>query len=397
MIPNNLGQYFTTSIELKEKVLEFIMNDPFIILEPSIGRGDLVAFITNKLPDVVFDMYEIDSNIKVLEGIQEDEIIYGDFLTQRITARYKTIIGNPPYIRTKTGNVYINFIERCCNLLEDNGELIFIVPADFYKLTSAANVLEMMLREGTFTHIYHPHNEKLFDGASIDVVVFRYCKNSTLDNVVSYNGTMRKIINNNGMITFSEINVVTDIDSINRVFGDYFNIYVGMVTGKEEVYKHNELGNITMLNGKDQRDRYIYLTEFPSNNATINQYLLQHKSELIVRKIRKFGEHNWFEWGALRNLPAIRNNFGKDCIYIYNLTRKPEVAFIDKVQYFGGGLIMMLPKKEIYGDHCMKELEKIVAYINSAEFKSNFMFSGRFKIGQRQLCYSMYPHSAALI
>ena len=31
-----------------------------------------------------------------------------------------------------------------------------------------------MLKVGTFTHIYHPNNENLFDNASIDVIVFRY-------------------------------------------------------------------------------------------------------------------------------------------------------------------------------------------------------------------------------
>jgi hypothetical protein len=41
-----LGQYFTKNIILQEKVYEFILNDPEIILEPSVGRGDLVKFIT---------------------------------------------------------------------------------------------------------------------------------------------------------------------------------------------------------------------------------------------------------------------------------------------------------------------------------------------------------------
>ena len=33
---HNLGQYFTTHNELKEKVFEFILNSPSNILEPSI-------------------------------------------------------------------------------------------------------------------------------------------------------------------------------------------------------------------------------------------------------------------------------------------------------------------------------------------------------------------------
>ncbi len=62
---HSLGQYFTTHNELKEKVFEFILNSPSNILEPSIGRGDLITFITNKIPSITFDMYEIDKRSKL--------------------------------------------------------------------------------------------------------------------------------------------------------------------------------------------------------------------------------------------------------------------------------------------------------------------------------------------
>ena len=56
-----------------------------------------------------------------------------------------------------------------------NGELIFIVPFNFFKLTSVSKLLNKMMNKGTFTDIYHPHNEKLFEYASIDIIIFRYC------------------------------------------------------------------------------------------------------------------------------------------------------------------------------------------------------------------------------
>lgn len=181
---NNLGQYFTTNVILKEKVYEFILNqaiNPSRILEPSIGQGDLVEFISNKIPNVAFDMYEIDEKIKLLNKIQKSNVIYGDFMKQAITTKYKTIIGNPPYVKTKKGNLYIDFIEKCFNLLHIDGELIFIVPSDFFKLTSAFKLLNIMIKNGTFTHIFHPHNEKMFENASIDIIIFRYCKNDLIE------------------------------------------------------------------------------------------------------------------------------------------------------------------------------------------------------------------------
>jgi adenine-specific DNA-methyltransferase len=376
---HNLGQYFTTHNELKEKVFEFIINNPSNILEPSIGQGDLITFIADKNPSITFDMYEIDTTIKLLDKIQKDKVVYGDFMKQIITKTYKTIIGNPPYVRTKKGNLYIDFTEKCYNLLEDNGELIFIVPSDFLKLTSASKLLNVMMTNGTFTHIFHPHNEKMFENASIDVIVFRYYKNSLSEKKVLYNNKLLHITNSNGLITFGE-----DKNSNSFMFQDYFDIYVGLVSGKEDVYKNEELGNIEVLNGEDKIDKYIYIENYPCDNEKINQHLLHYKKELIERKIRKFNEKNWFEWGAPRNITTMHSNLGKDCIYINNITRKSNVAFLGNVNYFGGGLIMLKPKK-------ICNLNNIVSYMNSDKFKDNFMFSGRFKIGHRQISNSYIP------
>jgi len=377
---NNLGQYFTTNTTLKRKVFEFILNSPSNILEPSIGQGDLILFITEQISNITFDMYEIDSTIKLLNNIQKDNVVYVDFMKETISKTFKTIIGNPPFVKTKKGNLYIDFTEKCFNLLDDNGELIFIVPSDFLKLTSASKLLDNMMTNGTFTHIFHPHNEKMFENASIDVIVFRYCKNHLLDKKVFYNEKLLYITNSNGLITFGE-----DENNNSVLFQDYFDIYVGIVSGKEEVYKNDEFGNIEVLNGKGKVDKYIYIENFPCENNKINNHLLFHKKELIERKIRKFNEKNWFEWGALRNITTINSNLGKECIYIYNLTRKNEISFLGKVNYFGGGLIMLKPKK-----NC--NLNNIILYINSNTFKDNFMFSGRFKIGHRQICKSYIPN-----
>jgi adenine-specific DNA-methyltransferase len=376
----NLGQYFTTNIELKSKVFDLILNNPCTILEPSIGQGDLVAFVSEKKPDVFFDMFEIDDTINMLDGVKDkDKIVYCDFMKQTITKKYNTIIGNPPYIRTRKGNLYIDFTEKCYNLLDDKGELIFIVPSDFLKLTSSSKLLNEMMINGTFTHIFHPHNEKLFEDASIDIIIFRYCKNKTLDKRVLYNDKMLFIINSDGLITFSEEECKDTV-----LFRDYFDIYVGLVSGKEEVYKNEELGNIKVLNGEDKIEKYIFIDTYPCQDEKINKYLLEYKDELIERKIKKFNEKNWFEWGAPRNITTINKNIGKDCIYIYNLTRKKKVAFLGKVGYFGGGLIMLQPKIKC-------NLHNVLSYINSSVFKNNFIFSGRFKIGHRQLCNSHIP------
>jgi adenine-specific DNA-methyltransferase len=367
------GQYFTISTILQDALVNFIQNNPKIILEPSIGRGDLVLAVKEMFPDSKIDMYEIDENIELLEGISQSRVKYGDFLQKKLKKLYPTIVGNPPYVKTKSGNLYIDFIEKCVSSLEKNGELIFIVPSDFLKLTSSARLINSMMDSGTFTHIFHPNNEKLFENASIDVIVFRYCNNPELSKVVEYNGEMMYIINSKGVITFSK-----ELNHNSTIIEDIFDVYVGLVSGKEDVYKNEEIGNISLLTKENYREKYILVEKIPSHNQAIDTLLIENKDRLLSRKIRKFNENNWWLWGAPRNIKVMSQNSGKPCIYIYNLSRSDKIAFVGNVEYFGGNLIMLLPKIEC-------DLHKIVDFLNSDTFKSNFMFSGRFKIGHRQI------------
>ena len=375
------GQYFTKNEYLKESVFLLIKNKPKLILEPSMGRGDLVDYIQSRKKNVDFALYEIDRNINMLDSIDKTKINYGDFLLSSIDKSYDTIVGNPPYVKTSTGNLYLDFIEKCYNLLNTNGELIFIVPSDFIKLTRSGNIIDKMMTNGTFTHIIHPNSEALFDNASIDVVIFRYCKNASLSRKIMVNDDEKYLINTDGILTYSD----NEKSNMSK-FSDYFSIYVGMVTGKESVFKNNSYGNVEILNGKDKIDKYILLDKFPSKNKDLNEYLLSFKTDLMSRKIKKCTEKNWFEWGALRNYETIKTNLGKDCIYVSNLTRSEEVCFERKVQYFGGSLLIMIPKQTI-------NTKKIVDYINSDTFKSNYMYSGRFKIGHKQLCNCLFQVS----
>ena len=377
-----LGQYMTTSIELKQTVLNFILNNPARILEPSVGRGDLVDFIASNNGKILFDMYEIDDTLTLLPSIQRSSVVYVDFMSALIPTTYTTIVGNPPYVRTTAGNLYIDFVEKCFRLLDEFGELIFIVPSDFFKLTSASKLLNEMMHCGTITHVYHPHNEGLFEHATIDVIVFRYCKNNQLPPETMYNGRMMHLTNNDGLILFSD--ALSGVQSV--MFKDVFDIWVGIVSGKEDVYKNAEFGNMDVLNGENKVEKYICIDKYPCETQEINAYLLEHKQVLIERGIRKMTEKNWFEWGALRNIKRVEQHMGQECIYIYNITRREIVAFKGTVGYFGGGLLMLMPKNQ---GMC---LTPIVNYLNSDYFKNNFMFSGRFKLGHRGLSNSFIPN-----
>ena len=380
MTQHELGQYFTRNIRLQKIVYNLIKNNPNSILEPSVGRGDLVSYIISQNDTIHFDCYEIDGSIDFI--IDPHDITICDFLKADMSEQYTTIIGNPPYVRTTRGNLYIDFISKCVDLLKSNGELIFIVPSDFFKLTSSCEILNRMMTVGTFTDIVHPEDEALFSGASIDVIVFRYVLSPELPKLTMYNSRKKYIINTNGVITFSD----HPDDEFVR-FGELFDVYVGMVSGRDGVFRNEDLGNLDLLTGAGQVKKYILIHKFPTDNAIINEYMLKHREELKTRRIRKFNDSNWFEWGALRNYKRIGELLGRDCIYVHNLTRKGQVAFRNRVQYFGGNLLIAVPKDK----STIKKIDCIVDYINSTEFRSNYMYSGRFKIGYRNLCNGLLP------
>jgi len=243
----NLGQYFTKNVSLKQKLYDLILNNPSNILEPCFGQGDLIHFVKSQNPAVSFDGYEIDNSIQLLETLKKEKITftYTDFLTTNIEKKYDTIIGNPPYVKTKNGNLYIDFVEKCFHLLNECGELIFIVPSDFFKLTSSTKILNVMTQNGSFTHIYHPHDEKLFENASIDILIFRYMKKkkNIQNKLVLYNDKMMYLCNSNGLITFQENEYINESGD-NFFIKDTFNVCVGLVSGKDEIYKNETLGNI---------------------------------------------------------------------------------------------------------------------------------------------------------
>ena len=107
----DLGQYFTISDDLQKFVFENTKHKSSCLLEPSFGAGHLLSKFKEYDKNYPMICYEIDSKITPVITFNEYQTpIYGDFTQQIITTKFKTIIGNPPYVKQKTGNLYIKFI-----------------------------------------------------------------------------------------------------------------------------------------------------------------------------------------------------------------------------------------------------------------------------------------------
>jgi adenine-specific DNA-methyltransferase len=168
MYKKQIGQYFTVSDKLQKFVFDKVKHKSSALLEPSFGAGHLLKKFKEYDNNYPMVGYELDTTIKPVIKFNENQtIIYGDFTAQTITTKFKTIVGNPPYVKQKTSNLYIKFIEQCYNYLDDaSGELIFIVPSDFIKLTSASSIIDKMKETGSFTDFLFSHDEADVDVAS---------------------------------------------------------------------------------------------------------------------------------------------------------------------------------------------------------------------------------------
>lgn len=370
----SLGQYFTVSESLQSAVFDLVANKGCRLLEPSVGAGHLLRpFLAH---DINYPMtcYELDTSVQMIVNRNAHQtLIHGDFTAQQIAERYKTIVGNPPYVKHTTGNLYIKFIDICWRLLDEGGEMIFIVPSDFLKCTRGADLRLEMLSNGRFTDVILPHDESLFPEASVDVMVFRYVR-GTVSSVIRVNGREMVCNVHNSIVTFSEQALLgAPVETL-------FHVYVGLVSGRDEVYR-SDLGNVLILQDKDNIESFILPEAFPTADDRVNAHLLANKAKLMERRIKKFTETNWFSWGAPRNITSIRQHEGSDCVYVRNMTRKPEIAFRGKVQYFGGMLLCLVPKQPMTN----AQLDSVVASMNAKTFRENYMYAGRFKIGHKQV------------
>lgn len=203
---NKYGQYFTPEI-IADFMIDLADIDTLSkILEPSAGEGIFLKLLQDRGYKNI-KAYEIDEEL----GHQFNCITYESFVTATIKDKYDLIIGNPPYIRWKNleqnlkeelsknrlWNKYFNslcdylyiFILKSIEILEENGQLIFICPEYWMNTTHSISLRNYMVENGYFESIYHFNETPIFSNATVSVVVFKFIKSNDTTkpiNVVKY-------------------------------------------------------------------------------------------------------------------------------------------------------------------------------------------------------------------
>ena len=197
------------------------------------------------------------------------------------------------------GNLYYFFIKYCVSILENNGELILIVPKEWLYNVSSQFVRDYLSENGGFTHFIDCGEEKLFDDADVPALcIFRFQKGyfgglkfyETLDDFY-----LGKYIEK--QTTYSNTIMFSNNSYDGKRISDYFDVKVGLVTGAEKIFK---VGNdtelcdellIDIIGTNKTSSKYVFadrITNFDNIPLDIQQYLIHHKKKLIEREIKKF-------------------------------------------------------------------------------------------------------------
>ena len=370
-----LGQVFTPP-----KVVEFMLalcGNRGRALEPSAGDGVFFELLKERHRDCV--------GIEIDPRVAPPGAEIRDFFDYPLTEQFETIVGNPPYVRfqdvavdtrkrLKSGlfdarsNLFLFFIEKCVRHLKPGGELVFIVPREFIKLTAARKLNALLYEQGSITHFYETGDTRIFGEHTPNCAIFRFEK-GRMDRHMADG---RRFTEVDGQLMFLR-------DDYGVRFADVFTVKVGAVSGADSIFTHPK-GNMEFVCSKTvdtgETRRMLYGVKHP--------HLEKHKEALLARRVIHFDESNWWQWG--RAFPINLH----PRIYVYGRTRRREPFFLHDCNAFDGSVLALftknrgIPRRDLI--ECTLMLNKEVDWQ-----ELGFVCDGRFLFTQRSLQTCVLP------
>lgn len=369
-----LGQVFTPETVVRQMLA--MRRNQGRTLEPSAGDG---AFARH-LPGCV--AIELDARVA------PPGALIMDFFDYPQNERFDTIIGNPPYVRHQDipeevkgrldlsrfdgrANLYLFFIEKCVHHLNPGGELIFIVPREFVKLTAARRLNEFLFQEGSITDFVETGDTPLFAGHAPNCAIFRFERGRTDRSL--RDGRRFTLVDGQLMFLRSDYSLP---------LADIFSVKVGAVSGADDIFTHAR-GNYEFVSSKTIDTGHTRRMLFNVNHP----HLLANKGRLLSRRIRPFDESNWWQWGRVHHVSDAPR------IYVNAKTRRKNPFFVHPCPNYDGSVLALFPHAQAW------DLHRLAGWLNThVDWEElGFVCDGRFLFSQRTLQSCLLPQDASAL
>lgn len=375
-VKNKNGIYFTppSIIEKHAQILKKHLKGVKKVLEPSCGSCEYIKVFQSEK----YDITGIEYDNTIYDSIKDDTytnttLIHADYLKWEATDKYDLIIGNPPYyVISKNDmpdeykgyydgrpNIFIIFILKSLELLNDNGILGFVLPANF---------LNCLYYDKTRKHIND--NYKILD--ITECVNDKYL--DTKQETVLITIKKQKRFSNNDYVTkhldytiFNTKEKTKELTTLRKnsttLSAMGMNVNVGNVVWNQKKGElTNDSTNTRLIYSSDIKDNNLVLTKY--KNEDKKNYIKQDGNKdmiLVINRGYGVGKYNFgyclidvdYDYLIENHLICIRSTGDKSRDELKTLYEKIIKSFDDdKTQkfielYFGNSAINTTEMKYI--------------------------------------------------
>lgn len=471
--------YLISKYMIENTVLEEdIINNPFLkILDPACGTGNILLNLYKHLTKIYeknideinikhkLDLskssigkhiinnniygVDIDENaIKILaieifhhSGIASENFIKQDYLADNWEESFDVIIGNPPYLGTKTmgrnyytllknkySEVFLDksdisycFFKKALESVKSNYKITFVTSRYFIESISGTNLRSYLLKSTYIKEMVDFYGERPFDKIGVDPVII-FLDSNIHDEILvkkpgnkinlkndEYIGNMKKVYVKRYELESSpwrlqderSLKILKKIESrCKHSLKDICTAYQGIITGcdkafivnREQIEKYDLERNLIKPwikskhianSGVEKGDLYIIYSDLidnPKNYTNSINYISNYKEKLENRRECRNGKRLWYnlQWGR-------KIDIFEDRKIIFPYKSASNKFIVDKSNFFSADIYAM----KINSNVDMK-YDILSEILNSYLYEFYFKCFGK-KLGNN--LYEYYPNN----
>lgn len=444
-----LGQFYTS-----EDVANFMVGlstkpKNAKVLESGFGEGVFINSLFKK-GFTNIKGYDIDKqNCETVKEKFGDKVSIEnmDYIQSPREEKFDLVIGNPPYVQWNNIDETIRnklhtdsfwkqysngewdllyaFIIWSIEKLNENGELIYIVPYNWFNSTYGASLRKYLIDHGKFEVICHFGEFKLFGDCYPNNIIFKYRKTNKKENKLIFVsefkgrvGNVKQLLDyiknefdkidhhkyeseNEDFKVFTMPNFENEnlwhlatpkekehIDRVEKstsgiILKDYFDVGVGIVSGYDEAYtiKDFEIKDFPEEERKfifpfvkaknckryfiENSSYYLFADEIKSEDELIKfQKIYEKLLRNKERLTKRYMTKNksWWNWATIRNKQLFEKSLTKPKIFVPCIDRSLKARYsYTEEKFFGAGDVLIIITK----NGIREDLRYILAWLNS--------------------------------